>query len=342
MKKLKKLNKILDNKIIRLIIIPLALFFCGLFLALIFNNRISFSVLEYTHTNSIKSNLESGKLLKGKEINGEFVAKENHMGIISIKFKDFVKPDFRGEDVLQFRIKEKGDKNWYYLNNYRSGLLEDQLVYPFGFPTIAHSKDKTYIFELESILGNESNAVELSDSTVYTAHQIPKEFILGGKMNLVNFLVAKFVTSFTNINFLLSSTVFFLPLFFYLIWQLLLSRLALAKNVFSTIVIIVISANIFLIKEYYLGVYIGLLASWILSIRLYRLHSSVSLAAFFILFMFWLVLNILGVRDFDNKLNIWAYTFLAIGIVQLLVEEKYSKQKRVGYKEFIRGIVKLK
>ncbi len=314
----------------------------GTFMAILFNNRISFSVLEYSHRNSINNSDISKKLTKGEKIVGEFKARENHLGIVSIKFKDFVKPDFRGEDVLQFRIKEKGELDWYYLNNYRSGLLKDQLVYPFGFPEIPNSQDKTYIYEIESLFGNNTNAVGLSDREIYTAYQIPKEFIMGGKMNLVNFIFTKAITSFTNINFLLSSTTYFLPFIFYLMWQLLLSRFDVAKRLLSTIALALIIANIFLIKEYYIGVFLVLLFLWIGCLKIYKLHSSVSFILAFILLVLWLTLNIFGIRDFESKLNIWTYTFLGIGIIQLLIEEKTNSKKGVRYKEFIGTFVKLK
>lgn len=339
---MKKINKILYSKFTKLVAIPTLLLVCGIIASLIFNNRISFSVLEYSHANVFNSLPEGRKLLQGDVVIGQFTAKENHLGIVSVKFEDFVKPDFRGEDVLQFRIKEKGEKNWHYLNNYRSGLLEDQLIYPFGFPTIAHSKDKTYVFELESLLGNESNAVQLNNNKILSAHQIPREFIVGGKMNFVNFLTKKFITSFSSTPFLLSSVIYFLPFLFYVVWLLVLLKFSFKKNILSVISIMLILINILLVREYYLGVYLALLSLWIISLKVFKLHSSVSFVIFISLFIIWIFFNSFGYRIFDSNLNIWAYTFLIVGTVQLVFEYRKPNKKRLMIREFIKGLIRFK
>jgi len=49
---------------------------------------------------------------------------------------------------IVFRIKEKGSNDWFYENTYYFDEPAPAHLYPFGFPMIKDSKDKTYIIEL--------------------------------------------------------------------------------------------------------------------------------------------------------------------------------------------------
>ena len=333
-KKIKnKIELFLTNKIvIACTLIFLVILWIGG--SLVLNDKFSFSVLNYTYDNKLDSDLT---LSKGQILKGEFKSKDKFLGIVYITFNDFVKPDSRGEDVIQFRIKKKEDKDWYYLNNYRSGLLKDNLRFPFGFPPIFDSKDKIHVFEVVSLYGNPTNSVTIGKSKSYlgSGHQYSKDEIFGSKKRIIKFAVLKFTNSFTNIEFIYSSVIFALPLTFYLFWILLFFKKRNLGRPLLLIVLISILIDIFLIKVFFLGIFLTVLTGWLICIKLYKLESSVSFFMAFVAISIWMIFNLFNVNYYSVKLNIWSYTFLFIGVIQTLIELKYKIKNREDYKQFI-------
>jgi hypothetical protein len=294
---------------------------------LIYNNKVSFSVLLYKQSNSDIKQISSDKLLKGGKIAGEFKAKENYLGIVMLRFNNYVKHDFSSEDILLFKLKEKGTKNWYYINNYRSGLLENNLLFPFGFPIINDSKNKIYQFEIESLLGNDINAVALNKNnfTFLSGYQFPKNEILSSKKSTAKFLVKKSITSLTNLDFLLSSILYLLPFIVYVFIYILSpwwKRIKYLGYILFVLLLILIYLDIFFIKELYIGILVSLILGWTYCIIKNKLESKINFLFAFMLILLWVLLITLKINDLQNKINIWTYTFLVIGLVQAVLEEK--------------------
>lgn len=347
-KKMKNTKKIIKNifskKITNLFIIPIVLLFFGIVVSLMFNNKISFSVLLHNHNGSDIKKLAENKLLKGEKIQGEFRASENFLGLVLLRFNQYKKNDYLNEDVLVFRIKDKADNAWYYENRYKSGLLENNSLFPFGFPVINNSKNKTYQFELESQFGNENNGVSLNKnaSVLITGYQIPKNEIIGSKALFTKFLFNKFYSSFTNLDFVLSSFIYFLPFLFYIIWAFLFKKSVFIIHIFPQVAIMFIIFDIFIIKEIYLGLFICFLVFWLISILIYKLESSVSFSLSFLLILIWLIFMILNINTYIHKFNIWVYTLIVVGVVQSVIEERVKYKTRVSYKDFIGNFFKFR
>jgi len=218
----KKINVILTNKIVKWLIIPLCLF--GLWFILTLWNIIvfhqSFLIVSYSHSSDNFTQLTNDKLLKGEKITGEFIAQEPNLGIVGIRFKSFQRVAYKDEDALVFRLKEKSQKDWYYENTYRSGFIYDLPFLPLGFPLISDSKGKTYVFELQSLKGNEKNGVALStrEPILESKYQADKAELVASPITLLAFGAKKFFNSFDNIDIVYSSLLFSLPLVFYLLW----------------------------------------------------------------------------------------------------------------------------
>ncbi len=335
------MKKISSNNFIKFFIIPFLLIFFWWISSLLFNNKISFSTLVYKEGVIIQQT-DKGKLLKGNKILGEFISKDNHLGIIILNLKDFVKPDYRGEDVLSFKLKEKGDRDWFVVNNYRSGLMEHQLQFPFGFPQIENSKGKIYQFEITSLYGNDTNAIELSNSKyINTAYQYSRKEIAGSKLRLVSFIFKKTINSLSNLDFLLSSILYLLPFCAYLIWEIQLKRVKVVRQIFSVVVLLLILVDIFFLQEIYLGLLIFLILSWLVSIKLNNLESSVSFFLAGFLIIIWLVFMLINNQSFYNKLNIWVFAFLLLGVIQSIFEEMGILKPEVDYKRFISKTFKI-
>lgn len=305
----------------KIIIIFIAglLFLLWLLLSYAFHSQVSFSSLIYS---DISSNNDPGSLQKGEIFKGEIKSKENYLGSIFISFEEIPKVDYFGEDSIQFRVKEKGNENWHYLNNYRAGLISSSLVFPFGFPPISESKDKTYEYELESINGNNQNSVKLGSSVkILTIHSFPEKEIFGSKKRILNYLAIKTINSITSLEYIYASLIFALPLFIFVIWLIVPWKKEYAKKIGTATIFGLILFDIFILNSYFIGLYSILVACWILVIYLSKLNSKINLKISLSLLIVWLVLSVLEKNDYLLKLNIWVFTFLFIGIFQIIINE---------------------
>ena len=336
------LSKIAANKFAAWFLIPIILLSFWIICSLLFNNKVSFSVLLFPQNRSLIVQVPQEKILKGEKITGNFTARENNLGLIMMKFNNYVKPDYADEDILVFSIKEKGSKSWYYKGNYHSGAFEHLTYFPFGFTPINNSKDKIYQFQLVSLNGNSSNAIELSksNSIFQTGYQFSKRDIIGDKSFLIKFILEKIEISFTNLDFLLSSIIYLLPFLFYLLWQVYKYKRKIIKKYITVFTLILIAIDILFLKTLYIGVLVGLIVFWIISIKLKRLENSVSFTIAFIFLFAWITLMYIGFDSYSDKFNVWTYTFLVIGTFQVVIEEKKKPENLITYKEFFKNLFK--
>ncbi|HVZ66632.1 MAG TPA: hypothetical protein VG917_00025 [Patescibacteria group bacterium] len=319
------------NKIIFMILIPAVLILFWIVASMFLNNKISLSVLIYGKKNTDYIQVNTGKLLKGKTINGQFRAQDNYLGIVILRFNQFVKTDYDSEDVLLFKIREKGSKSWQFENTYKSGLLENNLLFPFGFPVFDQSRGKIYQFQIESLNGNNKNAVSIDKNnlTFLTGYKYPRSQILSSKKNTIEFFERKIITSFTSLDFFLSSFIYLLPLLFYVLVFLaypILKKHKSTKNIFVAGLLLSILIDIVLLKEIYIGLWIFLIACWISCSIRYKLESKINFIIAFVLILIWVLLIQLNILDYQNKINIWVYTFMVIGLVMAVLDEKKSKK----------------
>ncbi|HUD09800.1 MAG TPA: hypothetical protein VMR77_03290 [Patescibacteria group bacterium] len=219
-----KLNKrqafSLRSKYIKFVIIPLFLLSIWIGLTSLYILRLdtAFSLLSYNLPETVFTHLPQGKLEKGGFVSGEFKARDNNLGILSLRFQTFFRPAYDDEDLLLFQIKQKDSKDWYYETIYRDGTIYDVPFFPFGFPIIADSKNKTYEFKLTSLRGNDNNSVALSTrwQSIAAKYKFTKSELLQNKLELFDFSIKKFANSLGTIDVLFSSFVYLLPLLFYL------------------------------------------------------------------------------------------------------------------------------
>ncbi len=218
--KIKKFRK--DKKLMKHVIAILLLLGLWVLLTILYvvNFDTSFSIWSYNHQSTDIKNLNYNLIYKGETFKGEFMAQDNNLGIVSLRFQTYIRPPYSLEDQYLFKIKESGAKNWYYQNTYRNGLIYDVPLFPFGFPQIPDSKGKTYDFEITALNTNSVNA--LSISTRYPVLQSKYKYsgpeLLHNKKELISFLVIKFSNAFKTPDVIFTSFIYFLPFLFYLIW----------------------------------------------------------------------------------------------------------------------------
>lgn len=341
-----KINKqklgFLLNKFIKFIIIPLSLLFLwfGLTFLYIIHLDTAFSLLSYNLPKTVFTHLPQGKLEKGNYISGEFMAQENNLGILSLRFETFFRPAYLNEDTLVFRIKEKGAKNWYYKNEYRDGLVYDVPFFPFGFPIISNSKDKTYEFKITSLQGDNSNSVAMSErwQNIAAKYKFTKHELLQNKVALLQFSVKKFINSLQTIDVLFSSLIYLLPLFFYLMFLPPLEKYLEKPLVFigqrkklQIVFFDTILLGAALIDGFYLRlgndfVYLLIPILWIAVQRHFKFNSR---KTFIIAIIFLLVPPVFlqfKLGQIAENMAVWAYLFLVAGTIQAMIELKSEKK----------------
>lgn len=317
------------KKILVYIIIPVFLLLFWLISTIQLVKSTGFSILEYGEPKTAIISGVEGKMVKGDKITGEFKAHENHLGIVVIGFKDFTRYSYDGEDILSFKLKEKNSNDWYFEGGFRSGLLENNLKFPIGFPIIADSKDKTYLFEILSLNGNQNNGVafDKNDSSISTRYQFPAEIVKSSNSSIYTFGIKKIKTLMQNPSFMINSALYLLPLFLYL-FALYIRRFKNAEKFYIFILSVLILADIFYIQEINLPVIFGLVLGWIITIKQYDISYKFTFLYAFIGIFIWAILAPLEINRILDKINLWVYIFLLIGMFQIILGEKKIFKKK--------------
>lgn len=342
-----KIKKILSfKKYISSLLIPLLLLFLWFYLSIIYNSYAAISVLTYpSNNNTYKIDNHIGEIYKGETIHGEIKANENNLGIISIRFNTFARIN---DDVLIYKIKEKGAKKDYYEYIYKVDQFQPDELFTFGFPIIRESKDKTYEFSLTSTKGRFKNAVAISpiDPIVVTKYQFTKNELLSDKKLFITHFWKKFLNSFSSIDFFVSSLVYLLPFVLYMFWYysvrpFLISfsakhpefKYVIRFNLVAALILGLIIVNIIFVRQ--LSSDIGtliLIFSWIIISKWYSLKSDTTFLlalCFLLLIPLFSIFNLLEIAE---RSAVWLYYFLIIGILQqyfLPNDSKNSKTKAI-------------
>lgn len=192
-----------------------------------------------------------------------------------------------------------------------------------GIPEQIDSKGKTFVFEIESSDGNTKNALFVSPSTIKISqvYIIPKEEILASKKNLVAFLYKKTTNNVQNLDFILESLVFFLPLIIYLLSLGFLYKFKAPEKLVLIMTTCVTIIDIFFLGNEYVGITIFLLFLWCICIYLNKFTYRISFGVAFVLISLWLLVMISGTGVPQEKLNFWTYLFLVFGTVQIVLSE---------------------
>ena len=219
-------------KFIKHILIPLILF--SISVVLLFSEyereKIGlFTTVEHFGAKKLEGILDK-ELYKTDKVIGNFTASENNMGTIAVRFNTFWRIN---DDWIIFRIKEANSLEWYYQNIHKVDQFQNRQMFPFGFPEITDSKNKPYVFEIESSTGSTASAVAVDSKypSFQVRYRFPKEYIFNFnglrnmsvwkvvKYNLttiISYLIQKFSVQFSEIDKSIITLTYFTPLLFYL------------------------------------------------------------------------------------------------------------------------------
>jgi hypothetical protein len=305
----------------------------------------SFTVIEYPHYENRNNNLIDKKLLKGKKLIGEFSAEENNLAIISLRFGRIPVVNFAKEDILTFKIKEKGQPNWISENRFRSGIMESYSFFPFGFEPIKDSENKTYVFEVTSLKGTPSNAVTThrTNPIFISKYKYTKNEIVSSINSITKFLFVKIFTFLINFDALLSSSVFLIPFVFTLLsfvsgkrgflGNVLFSSKQnkrvntkiIERNLFTVVVLSLIFFDLLFFENLITGLMLGLLGFWVINIYLNHLSSKATFILAFAILVISLVSMYLDWAILIAKSSAFAYFLVLIGFVQSVFESRRNK-----------------
>ena len=351
-----KLN-LFKNFLVIWVIIPFLLFFLWLGLSLIYTSQYSFSVIASPYEKNNFTVYKNSELLAKEKVSAQFRAKEDNLGIVSVRFYNFQRIS---KDRVTFRLKEKYQKKWYYEHTYKVDQFQSDKLFTFGFPIIPDSKNREYVFEIESLEGEIGDAIALG--AVYppfvAQYQYSKQELLKDRINAVNFLAKKIYYSFNDRNFLVSSYVYLLPLIFYLILCFLTSgkpmtfvtsilwintqdhkriSITLGKNyILIFIYLFSVAISIIFIDELSIYVELVLIAIWIWLIKLYRFDNSISYILGFFLLLICPLLIILGQDIIAQRVAVWVYFYLAIGTIEAFAEMRWKFKNLVSYDQLLK------
>lgn len=137
-----------------------------------------------------------------------FTAQEDNMGVALVHLTNEV-----GDSVLsigtgdplhpqkfRIRMKELDSEEWYASQETAPAEIGNSTSYPFGFPPIVNSKDKTYMIEM-AIVNIDYRSTVIFNRDEYqltTVHQIPKQTLLKNPLKMLTHIGGKLQTAYTN------------------------------------------------------------------------------------------------------------------------------------------------
>lgn len=323
----KKLHFNSFQKLINWVLVVAILLGTALFLSLLYYREVSYSTLQYTHPTSEIQFSEDTELIAGKKIQGQLIAYDNNLGALGIKITTFNRLN---KTYIVFRLREKGEENWYCYNTYLTDRFPNDELYPFGFPVIKDSKGKTYEFEILSEDGTHGNAIGFQkNARVFVSrYTFDKSQILSSNSETFSFILKKGTNLITNINYLFYLAIFIVPLGAFAFMVLGLKNLNKTEYgfmypyVFIFCMIIVYILYPVLMKTDVV-LFIGSL-TLALSI-LYKISFRNIFAIAMMLLLFCPVWFLINKEEMANRSAVLVFFLMAIGLMLLVKELHESK-----------------
>ena len=312
------------------VFVPILLLFLWLFLGIIFNPDSSITVISYSTNRNFLTHWNTKELLKGEYVEGFFSAKEDNLGILAFRFNTFHRIN---SDKVIFKIKEKGENNWYYTNIYKVDQFQPDEYFTFGFPLINNSKGKVYDFVIESTKGKKGDAVAVSiiNPPFVTKYQFDKHLLLHNVPYALHFAVEKVISSLKDANFYMASFIYLIPFLFYIFWlytgrEPVLGKCLLAVAIIGLVILIGISSDIY--SNFML---IFLAALWMMLAVFYQVTYSYTFLISALLLIITPVSLINNQSYFAERMAIVSYWFILLGSMQLgleIVLEQVRRKKK--------------
>lgn len=325
------------------IFLIIAVFFLSFIISVVLQAQSNFFQLSQEFSHSIFKDYRTDEIRSKEKINGEFLAAYDNLGIIEIRFNTYNRIN---NDVLIFRIKEAGRKDWQYENTYKTDQFQNNQFFPFGFPPIHESQGKMYQFEIVSTRGRRGDAVTISSENpaVRTTYQYSAQLLLSDPFKVPGFLLEK---SFESLKDREARLILLAPFLFALVLYLPKTRQITKYFFFAWIGLVFL--YIFLAGKYLpgdaiesTGITLLLIGLWILFLIRENLESIFSfIISAGLLVLSSLILLIIDRPDIAQRSANLAYLLLVVGVVMGLIENMRAS-KKIQYLQFLENIIDTK
>lgn len=283
--------------------------------------------IQLSHKARFDQRVVNSQIIKGIKLRGKLESFQNGLGTVLLRFYNF---DRINSDELKFRIREEGDKNWYYESQVNVDQFLPDEYFTFGFPVIENSKGKIYEFEIESVRGTPGDAVAISRflPQIASRYQFKKDEIKGN-FGLIGYIVAvKFLNMLVDNQFLKKLLVSGVSLGLYYMVLLDFSKLVFLGGYVETLRRIMIKSrfwfilavscltlvDILLVKESNDWLFAGLSIFWLFSVLVFQLHKEFLFYLAILTSLLYPVAFVFGQDRIADKLAIWWYLFIVMGL----------------------------
>lgn len=299
--------------------------------------------IQLTRKSKLLNEYANHQITDGVILKENFQATESGLGSVLVRFYNF---DRINDDLLEFRIREKGEDNWYYENVYKVDQFLPDELFPFGFPVIENSKGKVYEFEIESLQGVKGNAVAISRYApqVVAKYQLTKNKVFSDPRLWWYFPVVKILNLMVNKGFLNQLMLGMVSVVSYFLVVGLLAKIYVLwlvdRNVWSffykwrylifSIWLLTVLIEIFVLKRSE-DLLLILLCTWmVVMLSLLKItYKYVLVLSMFLLSTYWLF-NLLEFNLIAEKMAIWGYLLMAIGVGQMFIKALKHESSNFG------------
>jgi len=288
----------------------------------------------------------SGELIKGDIVRGKIKSRYSNLGQITIRFNN---NHHDSDDIVLFKIKEEGNNDWYYQVKIKTDQFQPQALFPFGFPQIKDSIGKTYVFEVESLNGQQGRGISIdSQKPQFTAKSIfAKNELISNKKLSLYFIFHKIldlryypsIVLFSYYPFVFLLFLYYYPnnkINFYPSLSSKIESIPLIKNhLFSTLIILMIVFSLIFggrIEDINIIFIVG---TYLLYSKKYKYESRIALFYSVWLLILALILLIFGQQSSANSSAVWAYMFLWITVVQQIGEDIFHFHPTISLEEYL-------
>ncbi len=275
------------------------------------------TALTYNHYNEISISPVTKKMFAGEKIKGEFTATENYLGTIVLPVQANDPNENTYTASIIFRIKEKGAQSWYHVNNYSKPPFVGDKYFPFGFPVINDSKNKTYDFEIELVRKTFKGYLNIKNiqPKLISKYNFPKHAIFANGKTFIEYCLKNIQYS-TNdprmmFELVLYSFIYAIPLILYVIATTFTGFRAI-----FTVLFLGINIEIFLLRAPHDFVYLVLLLSWITVLLVGKKDYQITFI-FALIFLFLGAILLPFYYQFAANAMQWVFLLLTIGILHL-------------------------
>ncbi|KKT49547.1 MAG: hypothetical protein UW41_C0005G0050 [Candidatus Collierbacteria bacterium GW2011_GWC2_44_18] len=289
----------------------------------------SFKNLEGRHDSTVFKFSRSGEMVKGDIATGEFRSSFPNLGIVAVRFYTFYRSN---SDILRFRIKEIGQKDWYYSADYKTDQFQQNKLFPFGFPVINESKDKSYAFEIESLSGATGSGVFIHPvfPAMVDHHVFTKKEVLSSAKNLFIFTLDKTNNLIEDSLFRSNALSFMLPMVAYALFLEVGGFL-----IPSFLLILAVSIwQIFSPSEFHYFSILSIMFFWCLVSYKHRLKPNITTLVSIWSLVLGIILILLNLKVASENAAIWTLSYLVVFSILLTLESWGLFKPKVTISDF--------